>query len=400
MDKITGNIDFLQELNGNILYGETPHQPKIIDGYWYVWNEEIRNYENTEVKAQGEQGIQGIQGPKGDTGERGPQGEQGIQGVQGLKGQTGPQGPKGQKGDTGQRGPQGQVGPRGEPGAAFTYNDFTSEQLELLRGPQGQKGQTGPKGDTGQTGPAGPQGPQGPKGDKGDKGESGVYVGDDEPLDEDYNVWVDTDDGDVVEDVVEDVQINGTSIVSNGVANIPLASNTTVGVARVDGQHGILAINGLLGVRTAGYNTIKAGIDTTNSVLTPGWQAISVFYGLAKIAGHDEKDSTLSVGQYTESAKSSIHDMLNGSVSVSGTTPTIVAKSGIRYICGEVASLDFTPCASGICDVVFTSGTTPTVLVVPSTVKWANGFDPTSLDADTTYELNVMDGLGVCGTWT
>lgn len=87
-------------------------------------------------------------------------------------------------------------------------------------------------------------------------------------------------------------------------------------------------------------------------------------------------------------------------VAVTGTAPTITAQADTRYVCGEVASLDFTPPASGICDVVFTSGSTPTVLTVPSTVKWANGFDPTSLDADTTYELNIMDGLGVAGAWT
>jgi hypothetical protein len=35
------------------------------------------------------------------------------------------------------------------------------------------------------------------------------------------------------------------------------------------------------------------------------------------------------------------------------------------------------------------------------TMKWANGFDPTSLEADTVYEINVMDGcLGVAGLWT
>lgn len=40
-------------------------------------------------------------------------------------------------------GPQGKQGPKGDPGIqgiqgkAFTYNDFTSEQLEALRGPQG-----------------------------------------------------------------------------------------------------------------------------------------------------------------------------------------------------------------------------------------------------------------------
>ena len=58
-------------------------------------------------------------------------------------------GPKGDKGDTGATGPQG---PKGD---AFTFEDFTTEQLASLKGP---------KGDTGA------QGPIGPKGDKGDPG--------------------------------------------------------------------------------------------------------------------------------------------------------------------------------------------------------------------------------------
>lgn len=33
------------------------------------------------------------------------------------------------------------VGPQGEQGAAFTYEDFTPEQLEALRGPEGPRGQ-------------------------------------------------------------------------------------------------------------------------------------------------------------------------------------------------------------------------------------------------------------------
>ena len=49
---------------------------------------------------------------------------------------------------------------------------------------------------------------------------------------------------------------------------------------------------------------------------------------------------------------------------------------------------------------VFESGSTATVLTINGTVKWANGFDPTSLDADTTYEINIMDGLGVAVGWT
>jgi hypothetical protein len=54
---------------------------------------------------------------------------------------------------------------------------------------------------------------------------------------------------------------------------------------------------------------------------------------------------------------------------------------------------------------VFESGSTPTVLTVTPptglTMKWANGFDPTVLEANTTYEINIMDGIyGVVAAWT
>lgn len=89
-----------------------------------------------------------------------------------------------------------------------------------------------------------------------------------------------------------------------------------------------------------------------------------------------------------------------GSVAVSGSTPTIVAESDKRYICGEVSTIDFTPSATGVCDVVFTSGSTPAVLTVPNTVKFPSWFDPTSLDADTTYEINVLNGVyGAVMAW-
>ena len=199
---------------------------------------------------KGDKGQKGDKGDKGDTGPAGatgPQGPQGQTGPKGDKGNTGEQGPKGdpgekgQKGDTGQTGatgPQGPQGPQGETGAAFTYDDFTPEQLELLRGPRGQKGQTGQtgpqglKGDTGQkgekgdTGSQGPKGDSGPKGDKGQQGiqgqtgktgaqgqkgetgDSGVYIGTDEPTDENIKVWISNDsstDSGTVESLVSDV---------------------------------------------------------------------------------------------------------------------------------------------------------------------------------------------------
>ena len=118
----------------------------------------IRNY---PISAIGPQGEPGPQGPKGDTGPQGPQGETGAQGPQG---ETGP------KGDTGATGPKGD---------AFTYADFTAEQLKALKGPKGDTGDTGPQGIQGETGPQGPKGdtgatgPQGPKGDTGETGATG-----------------------------------------------------------------------------------------------------------------------------------------------------------------------------------------------------------------------------------
>ena len=184
-------------------------------GNWFKWDAAAGAFADTGVAATGPQGevgpkgdtgatgATGPQGPKGETGPRGPQGEQGIQGETGPAGPQGPVGPKGDTGDTGpqglkgdtgetgpvgptgpighqgetgpagpqgetgERGPKGETGDKGDKGDAFTYSDFTKEQLEGLRGPQGIQGPKGEKGDTGDTGP------QGEKGDKGDTGETG-----------------------------------------------------------------------------------------------------------------------------------------------------------------------------------------------------------------------------------
>lgn len=75
---------------------------------------------------QGLQGPQGVPGPKGDTGAQGPRGYTGEQGPKGEKGDTGltgptgAQGPKGDKGDKGEQGLQGikgDTGAKGDPGA-------------------------------------------------------------------------------------------------------------------------------------------------------------------------------------------------------------------------------------------------------------------------------------------
>ena len=74
----------------------------------------------------------------------------------------------------GQQGQQGPPGPRGEKGDAFTYDDFTEEQLAALTGPQGPRGEKGETGSTGERGPAGEAGQTGERGPAGSDGSDGV----------------------------------------------------------------------------------------------------------------------------------------------------------------------------------------------------------------------------------
>ena len=65
----------------------------------------------------------------------------------------------------------GDTGEKGDTGDAFTYEDFTPEQLANLKGETGDTGPAGPKGDTGEKGD---KGDTGEKGDTGNKGETGA----------------------------------------------------------------------------------------------------------------------------------------------------------------------------------------------------------------------------------
>lgn len=211
----------------------------------------------------------------------------------------------------------------------------------------------------------------------------------------------------MVDAPVTDVQVNGVSVLSDGVANVPLATSNSVGVVKTSASYGtVVDENGLIKINRADSNGIKSGAVIFQPIV-PITQHEAAFYGLAKAAGDTtQRQSSNAVGAYTESAKSAISEMLGGAVEISGTTPSITGMAGVRYVCGEVSTLDVIAPATGCIDVIFTSGSTPTALTVTSakantTIKWANGFDPSSLDADTVYEINVLDGeLGVAGAWT
>lgn len=82
---------------------------------------------------------------------------------------------------------------------------------------------------------------------------------------------------------------------------------------------------------------------------------------------------------------------------VSGTTPTITPVANTVYKCGELTSLTVSsPPATGAYSIVFTSGSTATTTTIPATILGLEDFAP---EANTVYEINVLDNRAVVGSW-
>ena len=205
-----------------------------------------------------------------------------------------------------------------------------------------------------------------------------------------------------IENAAIDVQVDGISVVTNGVANVPIISGTNYGVVRTSTTFGITNVGGYLRIERADSSLTKAGTQV-NKPIVPNNQHEAAFYGLAKAAGDTTQSaSENAVGNYTDEAKAAIKDMLGitegmNIVTVSGTAPTINAASNTQFLCGEVLSLDFTPSSTGICDVIFTSGSTQTVLTLPATVKMPEWFE---VEANKIYEISITNGVyGAVMVW-
>ena len=132
--------------------------------------------------------------------------------------------------------------------------------------------------------------------------------------------------------MVDDVRINGTSVVENKIANIPIANSLYPGVVKVSSGFG-LKINSHdnnLEVEPADDTSIKIGGGY--APITPGNQDKATFYGLASAAGdRTQWQSSNSVGTYTDSAKASIQSML-GVDSLIATPETNPASSFHPYM--------------------------------------------------------------------
>lgn len=177
---------------------------------------------------------------------------------------------------------------------------------------------------------------------------------------------------------------------ANSILNLTASAQTLP-----EGSSASASYNAQTGVMSFG---IPKGADGTNGTDgTDGDDGISPTVTITPITGGHR--ITITDADGTETAD--VMDGHNGmvTVNVTGTTPTITAQADYRYVCGEVATLDFTPSQTGICDVIFTSGSTPTVVTLPSTVKFPDG--SFTAEANTTYEINILDGIyGAVMAWT
>lgn len=180
------------------------------------------------------------------------------------------------------------------------------------------------------------------------------------------------------------------------------ASTSKAGIIKVDGRYGLGMRDSPNqdGIKTypAGENDLKVGTNYYRPVV-PYFQHQSVFYGLSKLAGVDLASETVTVGTYPQPSKTAIQTMLGIEANiplvetVTGATVSIAGMPNVRYICETaISELTITPPASGSIVVRFTAGS-GCIVVLPQTVKLPEWFDISSLEAGTTYEIIITDGV-------
>lgn len=234
-----------------------------------------------------------------------------------------------------------------------------------------------------------------------------VAIQDEQPTNADTKVWL-------PESQAVGVEVPTMADLDNYVQKTDLATTTVNGIVHAN-SFGVKVNNtGELYISKADITSeVKPGAANYLPIV-PSNQHAAAFYGLAKAAGDaTQSASDNAVGTYTADAKSAIQSMLGIDFqsiaseveiplveTVTGSTPSITGQPNTRYNCGEVSTISITPPSAGSIDVIFESGSTAAVLTVPNTVKFPAWFDATALEADTTYEILITDGVyGSVMTW-
>ena len=204
---------------------------------------------------------------------------------------------------------------------------------------------------------------------------------------------------------INDVLAPGTNCVldpidEHYVRDTDIASSTKLGLVKPLGNAGVYVTSqGNLCTDKATANGIKAGNNAYNPIV-PELQHVSSFYALSKAAGVDLANiQDVVVGVYPQSSKTAIQTMLGIEAdiplveTVTGATASITGMPNVRYICDTaISELRIKPPASGSIVVRFTAGSN-CIVALPQTVKLPEWFDISSLEAGTTYEIIITDGV-------
>lgn len=176
------------------------------------------------------------------------------------------------------------------------------------------------------------------------------------------------------------------------------ATVDNAGISKVSSNYGTFMNGAIIGISKATSANIKAGTQECKPVV-PYNQHESVYYALSKLAGVDLASGSDTVGTYPQSSKTAIQTMLGIEADIplietlTGATVSITGMPNVRYICETaISELTITPPASGSIVVRFTAGSN-CIVSLPQTVKLPEWFDISSLEAGTTYELIITDGV-------
>lgn len=170
--------------------------------------------------------------------------------------------------------------------------------------------------------------------------------------------------------MVDDVKVNNASIVSNKIANIPLASNsTTLGVVKTN-----YATFGV-GVDNAGTLYISGASESQLQAKSSGYKPVvasNVDIAVREGLGNNQLTWTEA---YKESARNTIGAESKTKIQELNATDSITLADNTIYNGGEQTALTIAlPTSvdvSFLCEIDFSSGSTATTLTYPqSDVNW------------------------------
>ena len=158
------------------------------------------------------------------------------------------------------------------------------------------------------------------------------------------------------------------------------------------------------------YNTFEDGVQyvilyqgtTSNNVCVQNYHVLNGLQGSYNNKISVEVNTGLAyctfIGKNTSGTITTYNIMDNVITNtITGTTASITPVANNIYNCGELTSLTISsPPATGAWSVVFTSGSTPTTTTIPATIL---GLESFAAEANTMYEINVLDNRAVVGNW-